>query len=353
MKKIIFNINDQHNKKSTIIFQKNIKEKFFNICSKYFIFNKIYIICDSNVYESYGKYIFIKLKNHNIKTFIIILNVNENMKNIDTVNFIYQKLSQFYFNKNDLIISIGGGITSDIANFVSATYVRGINICNIPTTLLAQVDASIGGKCGVNSSFCKNNIGCYHLIPLIIIDNNIINELPSKILYNGISEVIKYGLIADMNIIKKLLKDKIDFNNIIYNCINIKKAIIEKDFFDKNIRLSLNYGHTIGHAIEMINQYNDFSHGDAISLGIYYSIKLGILINENNLNDLMILINLFKKFSFKYEYKFDYKELYSHIIYDKKIINNHINFIFAKNGNFSIKKIELNFLKKLLKQILE
>ncbi|MGB9677165.1 MAG: 3-dehydroquinate synthase family protein, partial [Candidatus Ratteibacteria bacterium] len=221
--------------------------------------DKFVILSDFNVFNIYGERIKKTVEKENRKIEEIVIPPGERQKNYNTVLKIVNKLVEFKINRNDTIINLGGGVISDIGGFVSSIYKRGINYITIPTTLLAQVDASIGGKTGVNLSFGKNLIGTFYQPSFILIDFNTLLTLPYKEIKQGIAEIIKYGVIKNKKIIEKLEEMKKteinkNFEFLVKESVKIKVKVIEKDEKEKKgLREILNFGHTLGHGIEISN----------------------------------------------------------------------------------------------------
>ena len=229
------------------------------------------IITDTNVGEIYSEIVKKSLEAVGTKINIYKIRPGENSKNLKTVEDIYKYLSEKSILRTDLIIALGGGVCGDIAGFVSATYLRGIDYINIPTSLLAQVDSSIGGKVGVNLPTGKNLVGAFYAPTLVYIDYQVLNTLPEKNFNEGMAEVIKYGAICDKSLLE-LVKDtevsRKKIEEIIYRCLMCKKCLVEEDEFDSGKRQLLNFGHTFGHAIENYYKYGKFSHGEAVAIGM-------------------------------------------------------------------------------------
>jgi 3-dehydroquinate synthase len=230
---------------------------------KYSILPEATIITDKNISQNYPQLI----KKH--KTFVLA--AGEKSKSEDIYLKIIKKL-----NKDNSIIAFGGGVVGDIAGFVASTYKRGISLIQIPTSLLAMIDSSIGGKNGINLGDRKNYLGTIYQPEIILIDPLFLEELPKKEFQNGVAEIIKYSIIFGQPNIKRLQKgvsaDDEDLEEIIFQSCKIKAKIVGKDEFDKDYRHTLNFGHTIGHAIELLH---GLSHGEAISIGMMYEAELG------------------------------------------------------------------------------
>jgi 3-dehydroquinate synthase len=197
----------------------------------------------------------------------------ETSKALDTYSSILSRLSSERISRSDVIIALGGGVVGDLAGFVAATYLRGIAFVQVPTTLLAMVDSSVGGKTGVNLPEGKNLVGAFHQPKLVVADLDTLATLPAREFSAGMAEVIKYGAIRDKALFNRVAQpvkpDDADLDAIVEKCVTIKARIVEKDEFEtKGERALLNFGHTIGHAIEKATDYKKYLHGEAISLGM-------------------------------------------------------------------------------------
>lgn len=238
--------------------------------------NNLYIITDENINRLYNNYLKENLKEYNFN--IYVLPPGEESKSIDMVLSIYDNMLKNSINRNTLIISLGGGVIGDIAGFVASTFKRGINYIQIPTTFLAQVDSSIGGKVGIDYGGLKNIIGSFYFPTMTIIDIFFLKTLSNRDITCGLGEVFKYGLIADYNLFEFTSfnlpniygKDEDILLNIINRSVAIKKDIVDRDRYDVGIRRILNFGHTIGHSIEAYYKFSKFNHGEAVILGMIY-----------------------------------------------------------------------------------
>ena len=218
---------------------------------------------------------------------IIEIPSGEKNKNLDTCIHVWEKLVELQFDRNSILILLGGGVLGDLGGFCSSTYMRGIRFVHVPTTLLAMVDSSIGNKLGIDFKGYKNMIGCFTPPESIFIYPKFLQTLPRRQMINGIAEVIKYGLIQDYHIIELIKNsesiDDINYNEIIALSSSIKTKIVLSDPFEKGLRKILNFGHTIGHAVESValNQQELFLHGESIAIGMiceaYISMKKGMI----------------------------------------------------------------------------
>jgi 3-dehydroquinate synthase len=356
------------NQSYSILIGKNVinllSKKIKSLCPKT---KKIAIILDSGIPNKFKKIIKAKLKNYDL--LILPFIPSEKKKSIKTVNFFLNKIISKNFNRSDLIIGFGGGITGDVAGFVSSIFKRGINFINIPTTLLAQVDSAIGGKTGVNSNYGKNLIGSFYQPKLVISDTSFLNSLPKKELICGFAEVLKHSIIKDMvffkwlkkNTKKILLKKSKELAYAIKKSCEIKMYFVTKDVNENNLRMILNFGHTFAHAIEVKNNYTKkITHGEAVLIGMILAAKISFLKKICNRKTFEEIKNIYDNNNLSYTYK-NYlnfnaiNDLIPYLKNDKKNNDDKINFILVeKIGKTSLpnkNKISLSGLKLLSKSI--
>lgn len=342
-----------------IIIQKGLINNIGSEISKFYYNKKITVITDINVHKFYENKIKKSLEQYNYDVNFIIVSPGEKSKSIEVLTDVYRKLIQFGMTRSDLIIAFGGGVIGDLAGFAASTYLRGVNYIQIPTSLLAQIDSSIGGKVAVNLEQGKNLIGSFYQPYRVFIDPDVLNTLPDKYIKDGLGEVIKYACIKDSNLFEVLMniksKDQL-FDNIEYiieTCCNIKKSIVEIDERDTGERMILNFGHTLGHAIEKYYNY-EYSHGIAVSKGMYYITKKSeeFSITEPGTAEKIkkILIN----FNIDYELpKLDINTITDTIKLDKKNISNKINLILIKKiGEAFIESIPIDQINKYFGEII-
>ena len=265
----------------------------FDLLKKHISSKKVAIITNDKVAPLYLQ----KIKNIlSVEKDVIpiILPDGEAFKNLETLNLIYDALLTNKANRQVTLIALGGGVIGDITGFAAATFMRGVDFIQIPTTLLSQVDSSVGGKTGINHPLGKNMIGAFYQPKCVVADISLLKTLPDKELSAGLAEVIKYGLIRD-SIFFKWLEDNIEgimkrdsqllIQSVVRSCQN-KADIVEADEFESGIRATLNLGHTFGHAIETATGYGKWLHGEAIATGIvmaaYLSEQMGWLTQEEN-----------------------------------------------------------------------
>jgi len=318
----------------------HIKNGLLYDVDKYIDVNReIVIVTDDFIPKMYLNVLKTKIPN----PLIFEVSMGESSKSIDTVYNIINDMIKENISRGALIIALGGGVIGDLTGFISSIYMRGIDYIQIPTTLLSQIDSSVGGKVGINSKNMKNSIGSFYQPKIVLIDPNTLNTLSDKEFNNGIAEMIKYGLIADKNLFYDVLEKDVKENieEYISTCIKIKRNLIINDEYDKGDRQLLNFGHTIGHAIEQDSNYN-LLHGEAVSVGMSL-----ISLDTNYHNDLIKVLN---KYNLPVKYEYDIETIYNYIKTDKKVNNNKLNIIIIKEvGNGLIKKINLKEIKKYLR----
>ena len=225
---------------------------------------KIMIISDDMVPQAYWESLKSQFKNCDIK----IVKHGENAKSFEIYEDCLRTLLKLNYSRRDLIIALGGGVVGDLAGFVAATYKRGMDFINIPTTTLSQIDSSIGGKVAINVDGIKNCVGAFYQPSLVLIDPEVLKTLSKRHYNNGLVEAIKVGLIGDEYLFNLFEEDHLDIEQIIYRSLLVKKAIVEQDEKEEGIRKILNFGHTFGHAYESYYHLHDYYHGECVALGM-------------------------------------------------------------------------------------
>ena len=343
------------NQKYPIFIGNNILSKFKTILKDNLInFNQCLVIADKNVPKKLIDKILNSLSKK--KIFLHYFNSSEKNKNQKSINNILSILLSKNFNRNDCIISVGGGITGDVSSFAASIFKRGLKFINIPTTLLSQVDSSIGGKTGINSKYGKNLIGSFYQPSLVISDIIFLKSLPKREVICGYGEILKHALISDKKFFSFLningsqilnLKSPLIEKAIFKSCF-IKKKVVEADEKEISIRKILNFGHTFAHAYEATLGYSKrLNHGEAVILGIKTAAKFSLSINilnikefnliENHLNKLSLPNNINKFFSIK-----NLNTIFSFMKKDKKNNTNKINLVLLKKIGTPIYKLEFD-----------
>ena len=317
-----------------IIIEKNILNSLSEEVKEVFKGSKIFILTDKNVDKFYGDKVFNNLINFGYNVKKLVLEPGEETKSFFTLPKIYDELLNFKLTRSDLILTLGGGVIGDLGGFIASTYLRGVAFIQVPTTLLAQVDSSVGGKVGVDLEKGKNLVGSFYHPKRVIIDPLVLNTLNDRVFNDGMSEVIKYGCIKDKEFFFNLLsyKDKEEvmknIEYIIYNCCKIKKEVVENDEKDTGERMLLNFGHTIGHAIEQYYKYSRYTHGEAVAIGMYEITKISESLNESKEGTSKLIKDILIQYNLPYNLDLKLEDIRETIALDKKNLNKKLNLIF-------------------------
>ena len=265
---------------------------------------RICIVTESNVGPLYANEVKDIFMSNSKEVIIFEFTAGEAHKNLDTISELYPVLIENKFDRNDMLVALGGGVVGDMTGYAAATYLRGIDFIQIPTSLLAQVDSSIGGKTGVDYKAYKNMIGAFYQPKLVYMNLSTLNSLPNREYYSGMGEIVKHGLIKDSdyfywlkeNYQKILDRDYDTLFTMIYNSCNVKRKVVEEDPKEKGDRALLNFGHTIGHAVEKSKNFT-LLHGECVSIGIVSAAYISLVknyINNTEFNDICDTLKLFK-----------------------------------------------------------
>lgn len=259
--------------KYDVIIGKGLIEKSGRLAAEVLKAETVALICDDNVDRIYGEKTADSLKRAGFKVRKFVFPHGETSKCADTLNRIYGFLAENHFTRSDAIAALGGGVTGDMAGYAAATYLRGMDFIQIPTSLLAQVDSSVGGKTAIDIPEGKNLVGAFHQPRLVICDTETLETLSEEYLADGMGEVVKYGMIKSRELFDILNGRNIGnileiSEDIVSRCVSIKRDVVEADEFDKGERMLLNFGHTLGHSIEQYYNYTGISHGRAVAKGM-------------------------------------------------------------------------------------
>jgi len=345
---------------------KKIPNKIKTLCPNA---RKIALVIDKKIPKKFTNKLKAHLKKYEI--YVFEYSVNEKFKSFININKLVEKCLFNNFNRSDILISFGGGVLGDFCAFAASIIKRGINFVNIPTTLLAQVDSSIGGKTGVNSKLGKNLIGTFYQPKLVVSDVELLKSLPQRELICGYAEILKHSLILKNNFFnwltinsKQMLIDR-NLNllkqAIIKSC-KIKLYFVNKDVYEKNIRMILNFGHTFAHAIEVQNNYSRrINHGEAVIMGMMMAVKLSYFKKICSLKTLDQLKDIYKSNNLKnniknFFKKNEYNKIVEHMTSDKKNNDKKINLILLKKiGQTTLPntyKVSTVDLKKIFNKII-
>ena len=318
--------------------------------------SKIMVVTDENVAELYADTVCNSLKEI-AQVKLVVLPSGETTKSLSYLSDLYDEAFSFGMTRSDLAVALGGGVIGDLTGFFASTLLRGIDVVQIPTTLLSQVDSSVGGKTAIDVSWGKNLVGTFYQPKLVIADTETLKTLPDKEFSSGLAEVIKYGLIWDKDFFDKInsaadrgeLLEIID--EIIYTCCDIKRQVVEQDEHDLSLRMILNFGHTAGHIIEKAYDYTGYTHGEAVAYGMIVAARLGEKLNVSETGITKEIEDIVKKFNLPDKIDVSDDDL-SSIALDKKASGDKISVILLeKIGKYKIHKMDIDKYVSLLKEI--
>ena len=273
MKKLTVNVKDKYD----ILIDRGLLEKTGELVKSVLNSKKIMLISDTNVYDIYGDAVKLSIEEQGYQVFTYIFPAGETSKKTAVVVDMVEQMAQCGMTRNDGVVALGGGECGDMAGFAAAIFLRGIKFVQIPTSLLAQVDSSVGGKTAVDLPQGKNLCGAFHQPSLVIIDTNVLKTLSPHFFSDGMGEVIKYGCIKSESLFERLEKENAEdyIEDVIYECLDIKRIIVENDEKEFGERALLNFGHTCGHAIEKLWNFETVSHGEAVGIGMVMASRAG------------------------------------------------------------------------------
>ena len=309
------------------------------------------IVSDDNVYPLYGDMLKSSLESAGFTVYEFVFPHGEQSKSHTVLLNLYDYLSVNRVTRSDSIIALGGGVTGDLAGFAAATYLRGIKYVQIPTSLLAQIDSSVGGKTAVDIPAGKNLVGAFKQPKLVLADTDTLSTLPERFFHDGMGEAVKYGMIWSEQLFDMIasgtVKDRLE--EMIVQCVDIKRQVVENDEFDKGQRMILNFGHTLGHAIEKTQNFCGLSHGMAVAVGMYMitsaAEKHGII--TENISER--LLGCLKTNSLPYSVDIPAETLFRNSVNDKKRFADDINVIVCRTvGKADIVKMKVEEFRNLI-----
>ena len=299
------------------------------------------IISDTNVAPHYAHLVSQGLAQAGFSPVLITVASGETAKSLKTVHACYDELAKHRLERKSFIVALGGGVVGDLAGFVAATYLRGIAFIQVPTTLLAQVDSSVGGKVGVNLKSGKNLVGAFYQPRLVLCDLDTLKTLPEREYRSGLAEVIKYGIIYDAQLFAELervlpqllQRDAETLAQVVARCCEIKAEVVGQDETENGIRAILNFGHTVGHALEAISHYGKFLHGEAISIGQVVAARLSTKLTGLPSGEAQRIRDLFERAGLPTKLQLSnsqWTNLISAMRLDKKVTGGDIKFVLAR-----------------------
>lgn len=311
-----------------------------NIGSEICGYGKVLVVSDDNVFKIYGESVIKRLSLSNVSVYSFVVEHGEKSKSMEKTLEIINILSKYNFSRNDLIVTFGGGVVSDLGGFAASIYKRGIRLCNITTTVLGAVDASVGSKNGVNTEFGKNILGTFYNPLKTIIDINFFNTLPYEEVNNGKAEILKYVFIYEPKILNFLENN--DWESTIESSIKTKRHFVENDELDVGERMILNFGHTVGHAIEKYSNYN-IRHGEAVSIGM---ATMARCFGVHEIEDIL------RKNQLPVVYDVSEDELIRFVRMDKKRVGDIYNVVIpVRLGKCEVRQMDEEQIIKVLKKV--
>ena len=330
-------------------------------CARLQFSSRCAVITDGKVEPLYAKKACRSLKHAGFDPLLVSVPAGERAKSLKTVERCYNQFAAHRIERKSLVIALGGGVVGDLAGFIAATYLRGLPFVQVPTTLLAQVDSSVGGKTGVNLKAGKNLVGAFHQPQLVLCDLDTLNTLPAREYRAGLAEVVKYGVIADRALFDRLehtmpallQRNLALLAAVIARCCEIKAQVVAEDETESGLRAILNFGHTVGHALEAISGYGKYLHGEAISIGQVAAAQLSVDLLNLPAGDAARITSLLNAAGLPTRVKLNRAQkqrLLNAMRLDKKVSSGEIKFVLARElGKVQFGcKVPLNALNRAL-----
>ena len=312
-------------------------------------YDRIFVVSDSNVSKLFMTHFTSELaKCGREAAGMFVFPAGETSKTLETVSDMYVAFSAAKLTRASLVIALGGGVTGDMTGFAAATYLRGIDVLQVPTTLLSQIDSSIGGKTGVDLAAGKNLVGAFHQPAAVIADSRFLETLPKRYMDDGMGEAIKYGCIADAELFDSIANRTVNKAEMVYRCMKIKAHIVEEDEFESGLRMILNYGHTLGHAVEKLGGFIRFSHGESVGIGMLYAARIGSALGYDTSLEAKIRDSL-EACGLPTAMDYSPDDLISVVGSDKKRRGNEISFVLLEElGKATFRRIPLEEIGALI-----
>jgi 3-dehydroquinate synthase len=300
---------------------------------------KVLIVTDDGVPESYSK----TAANQCKEPFIVTLPQGEPTKSIDNYLYLLKVLVENSFTRSDCVLAVGGGVMGDLAGFVASTFMRGVDFYNVPTTVLSQVDSSIGGKVAVDFSGYKNIVGAFYPPKRVVIDVDTLKTLPKRQISNGLCESVKIAMTFDKDLFALFEKGDFDIETVIEKSLKIKRDVVEKDEKESGLRKVLNFGHTIAHGIESENNMQNLYHGECVGLGMLPVCSIGV--RER-------LIKVLESLNLPTKYSFDTNKVFAAVAHDKKLDGENLTVIYVEEiGSFVMKQMTVAKFKEEFERV--
>ncbi len=342
-------INVNASKNYDVIIGEGILDSLGEKCISFFGKSKAVIVTDSNVKELWLDEAKKSLQLAGIDTLVFVFDAGEDSKNVGTLFELVDFMAKNRLTRSDFLVALGGGVTGDLTGLAASLYLRGIPFVQVPTSLLAAVDSSVGGKTAVNLAAGKNLMGTFYQPSLVLCDTNTLSTLPEAEFANGMAEIIKYGVIFDKDLFNKVRSGNVksDMEEIIARCVELKRNVVAKDEFDKGERQLLNFGHTLAHSIEKCSNF-EIPHGAAVAIGMVIAARASYALGWSEEDCTTAIIEANKSNNLPVECGFSAKELADSALSDKKRTGGTINFVVPKvMGECVLKKIPVEELYKI------
>ncbi len=315
---------------------------------------KAFVVTDKNVAERYWPRVKESLEKAGFLTAHYEIDPGEKSKAETTLFTLYDRFHAFGITRSDLIVALGGGVVGDLAGFAAATFLRGVPLVQVPTTLLAQTDSSIGGKTAIDLPYGKNLVGAFYHPLAVVMDPIVLASLPKAVLNDGMAEVIKYGCIRDADLFRQIESGRMDLEWILERCVRIKTTVVANDERDAGERMLLNFGHTIGHAVEKAADYGRFTHGQAVAVGMAVACRLGECLGVTPEGTAQRVRVCLEKFGLPTECPLPAEEILTAVRSDKKTLSDTIYFVLLKEiGEGFLYPTSFEKLGVVLREVLE
>jgi len=302
---------------------------------------RVLVVTDSGVPEQYSKTVALQCD----KPFVVTINQGEASKSFENYKMLLAKMVEYGFTRSDAVVAVGGGVVGDLSGFVAASFMRGVDFYNIPTTVLSQVDSSIGGKVAIDFEGYKNIVGAFYQPKAVIIDSDTLKTLPERQISNGLAEAVKMSLTSDSKLFEVFEKQEImpNIDHIIEASLKIKRYVVEQDEKEGGLRKILNFGHTLAHAIESENEMQNLYHGECVALGMLPMCAEVVRTR---------LLNVLKKLNLPYEISFNTEKIINAMRHDKKMSGEEITVVYVNEiGKFEMRTIPFCELANEFKEV--
>ena len=314
-----------------------VLDQLGDLCAKVGLKGKCLVITDENVNEHYTQAVIQSLEGEGISTRLTVLPAGEQTKCGEQVFELYSRCIEAGLDRHSFIVALGGGVIGDLAGYVASTYLRGIPFVQVPTSLLAMVDSSVGGKTGINLPEGKNLVGAFYQPQLVLADLDTLKTLPSREYRAGLAEVVKYGIIYDAPFFKQLEENKAELLNlekvellskIVGRCCEIKADVVAQDEREGGLRAILNFGHTVGHAVEKVAGYGEIIHGEGVSIGSIFAARASVELNGLSLEECSRVEKIFQDLELPVNApKYKWTDLRAALSVDKKTVGGRPKFV--------------------------